>query len=124
MLKLLPLVYSAGMLALLLLPPSFFGEIYTQVPAEVSGLKTENWIHMSLFFGFVMCWLLAKYPPKAVLFLTLFAAVSSEVLQGVVGRTPDLMDFFFNVSGMFIAYGVWQAIVGLKPVHAMHDAEH
>lgn len=108
MLKLLPLAYSAIMLSLLLLPASFFNQVSTQVPVEMSGLKTEHWVHMLLFFGFVLSWLLARYSPRSVLVLTVSAAVSTEILQGFVGRYPDVQDLLFNLTGMALAYVLWR----------------
>lgn len=114
--KLVPLVYSAIMLMLLLLPPTFFYEVSAQIPSEVSGMKTDSWVHISLFFGFVMCWLTAEYSPKVVLTSTVLAAVSSEIIQGYVGRYPDLKDLACNLSGMALAYVTWVLLTRLKAV--------
>lgn len=109
MLKWLPVAYSAVLLMLLMLPSGFFEAASKQVPETVSGIAFDHAVHMALFFGFVMSWLVINMPPKRVVALSIAVAMLTEILQGMVDRFPSVDDFFANLIGIMLAWGLWFA---------------
>lgn len=108
------LITLTGILYLLLGPAT----------ALEQGLPHQDKVAHFLAFGLVL-WafgiLIPRWPRTALAALVILLGGATEIIQGLIGRDAEWLDFAADIAGVAVALAVWSAWRRFSPRRAIEE---